>query len=115
MTSETWVRLDPFYTGKRANQTHGRLGIVSSLLQGGAFLHGYSRVSILLFIFILTATITGTAFSGPPAAGGILPELYLPVPGEIQYRQYLGLDDKPEFKISEIKADVIIIQIFSMY
>jgi hypothetical protein len=78
-------------------------------------MHRHKTISILLLIIFLVVAGKGTAFSGPPTAGGILPELYLPVPGEIRYRRYLGLNDKPEFKISEIKADVIIIQIFSMY
>ena len=81
----------------------------------GCVLHGNTKISIVLIIFLLNTTISGTALSGPPEAGGILPDFYLPVPGELRYRQYLGLDEKPEFMISEIKADVIIIQIFSMY
>jgi hypothetical protein len=58
---------------------------------------------------------SGLVFSGPPTEGGILPDFYLPVPGEIQYQRYLGLDDQSKFKIPEIKTDVVIIQIFSMY
>ena len=65
---------------------------------------------------ILLATVgRGLVFTGPPTVGGILPEFYLPVPGEIQYQRYLGLDDRSKFKIPEIQADVVIIQIFSMY
>ena len=73
------------------------------------------KLNIYLLAILLAAAFGGPVFSGPPKAGGVMPGFSLPVPGEIQYRQYLGLDDQPEFKLSEIKADVVIIQIFSMY
>jgi len=73
--------------------------------------------TLSIFLLVIFWVVAGNkqALSGPPSAGGVLPEFYLPVPKDYRLRQYLGLDEKPEFRISEIKADVIIIQIFSMY
>lgn len=89
-------------------------GFVLSGIQGSV-MHWNNRLSIILYIILFIAAINGTACAGPPAVDGLLPDFYLPLPGEIRYRQYLGLGEKPEFKVSEIKAEVIIIQIFSMY
>ena len=74
-----------------------------------------SRIIVFLMMILLAPLGRGLVFSGPPKEGGILPDFYLPVPGEIQYQRYLGLDDQSKFKIPEIKTDVVIIQIFSMY
>jgi hypothetical protein len=55
------------------------------------------------------------ADSKPPAVGGQLPEFTLPVPKSDEHQKYLGLAGKESFKISDISADVVIIEIFSMY
>lgn len=75
----------------------------------------YKRANVALLVILFAFTGFDLAISGPPMAGGMLPDFSLPVPVEIQDRKYMGLDDKPTFKVPEIKADVIIIQIFSMY
>ena len=55
------------------------------------------------------------ADSQPPAVGGKLPEFTLPVPKNNEHQEYLGLAGKESFKISDINAEVVIIEIFSMY
>ena len=55
------------------------------------------------------------AASQPPAVGGKLPEIILNVPADIELRQYLGVGGKETFTIPEIKAEVVLIEIFSMY
>ena len=55
------------------------------------------------------------ADSKPTAVGGQLPEFTLPVPKSDEHQKYLGLAGKESFKISDISADVVIIEIFSMY
>jgi len=55
------------------------------------------------------------AASQPPAVGGNLPEIILNVPVDIELRQYLGVGGKETFTIPEIKAEVVLIEIFSMY
>jgi peroxiredoxin len=53
----------------------------------------------------------------PPIVRGMLPNIYLAVPKKYNERKYLGfgLFDADSIKISPIKANVVIIEIFSMY
>jgi len=53
--------------------------------------------------------------NAPPPEGGILPKISLPVPGDEGYRKYLGLKKEGAFIIPQIKAKVVLIEIFSMY
>ncbi len=55
------------------------------------------------------------ARSNPPEKGEMLPDLTLALPANPVHRDYLGLSKGDTFKISEIKAGVVIIEIFSMY
>ena len=55
------------------------------------------------------------AKSTPPEKGEMLPDVTLAVPDNQVYRDYLGLSKGSAFKIPEIKATVVIIEIFSMY
>jgi peroxiredoxin len=56
------------------------------------------------------------AGSNPPEKGEMLPDFTLAVPDNPGYRGYLGLSKgNNTFKIPEIKATVVIIEIFSMY
>jgi hypothetical protein len=71
-------------------------------------------LAVLLGILMVAAGFAG-ANSKPPAVGGQLPEFTLPAPKSDEYQKYLGLAGKESFKISEIRADVVIIEIFSMY
>src|SRR4030043_558484 len=50
-----------------------------------------------------------------PTEGDIFPEITLSVPQSASEKDYLGIKVKNSFKVSKIKADVIIIEIFSMY
>ena len=47
--------------------------------------------------------------------GDVLPELKLSIPKTPAHKEYLGLTGKDSFRIPEIKADVVIVEIFSMY
>ncbi len=64
--------------------------------------------------FIMVTAALGTE-SMPPPEGGVLPEIILNVPENPEHREYLGLTDKKTFKIPEIKSEIVIIEIFSMY
>ena len=75
---------------------------------------------ILKFIFALILcplAIVGFAVAEikPPAEGGVLPEIVLNVPENSEHQQYLGVTGKKSFTIPEIKAEVVLIEIFSMY
>ena len=56
-----------------------------------------------------------SADTKPPAEGGMLPSIDLGVPPSTEYQQYLGIAGKKSFTIPEIKAEVVLIEIFSMY
>jgi peroxiredoxin len=70
---------------------------------------------IAFAICLLMATQTGLAFNEPPAVGERLPPFELPFPHETEAKNYLGLSGTGKFTIPQIKARVVIIQIFSMY
>jgi hypothetical protein len=57
----------------------------------------------------------GGADTTPPAEGGVLPPISLDVPQSAKYQHYLGIAGKNQFMIPEIKAEIVLIEIFSMY
>jgi peroxiredoxin len=66
-------------------------------------------VCLVVFICPLQANVS------PPAVGDELPEIILSVPENPEHQKYLGLTGKSTFTIPQIKAEVVIIEIFSMY
>ena len=68
-------------------------------------------MALLFSIIILSAM----AANKPPEKGEVLPVINLPVPKNPDERNYLGLSGSGLFKIPQIKAKVVIIEIFSMY
>ena len=74
----------------------------------------YKYTAILMGVLLLTAGFS-SADSQPPAVGGVLPEFTLSVPRNDAHQNYLGVVGKDAFSIPEIRADVVIIEIFSMY
>jgi hypothetical protein len=73
---------------------------------------GFSLILQIALIVIITAVVAATQ---PPEEGGVLPDIVLPVPKSLEHQNYLGLPGSGNFKIPEIKAEVVIIEIFSMY
>ena len=73
----------------------------------------FKFLAVFAGIFLLTAGVS-LAGSQPPAVGGVLPEFDLSVPKNDEHQKYLGVAGKT-FTIPEIKAEVVIIEIFSMY
>jgi thiol-disulfide isomerase/thioredoxin len=74
--------------------------------------------SITLSLCLLAAAVIGVsaaASTAPPTEGGILPDIILSLPQDPVHRDYLGLKGSDSFKIPEIRASVVIIEIFSMY
>ncbi|MBP1711208.1 MAG: putative rane protein, partial [Deltaproteobacteria bacterium] len=51
----------------------------------------------------------------PPQVGSSFPEMKLPKPADSEDLKYLGLSGSGTFKADEVKGQVLIIQIFSMY
>jgi len=76
------------------------------------------KTSIVSWISIFLLLSIGLLSAGiaPPKEGGVLPEITLPVPEVTTHQNYLGISkDKKTFRIPEIKAEVVLIEIFSMY
>jgi peroxiredoxin len=73
----------------------------------------YCMVIITVCIFTYSLSLAGS----PPAVGGILPDIKLSMPKDMADKNYLGLGifGFGSFTIPEIKANVVIIEIFSMY
>lgn len=69
----------------------------------------------LMLIFLLMGSPVFAAEVLPPPEGGVLPDFVLKIPNNPKQQQYLGLTGQSPFTISEIKAEVVIIEIFSMY
>jgi hypothetical protein len=74
----------------------------------------FKYLAVFLGVLLISAGFA-LADSQPPAVGGKLPEFTLPVPKSNEHQEYLGLTGKESFKISDISAEVVIIEIFSMY
>ena len=74
----------------------------------------FKYLAVFLGILVVSASFA-RATSQPPSVGGQLPEFTLPVPKSDEHQEYLGLAGKDNFKIAEISAEIVIIEIFSMY
>jgi peroxiredoxin len=70
-----------------------------------------SVITILCLILVFHAL----AANKPPEKGEALPVMNLPIPKNPEERNYLGLSGSGSFKIPQIKAKAVIIEIFSMY
>ena len=51
----------------------------------------------------------------PPKEGGTLPAIVLDKPKDTGHQAYLGVTGKDSFKIPEIRAEIVIVEIFNMY
>ena len=71
--------------------------------------------SIIIIILILVSTAAMAASTQPPQVGSSFPEMKLPKPADSEDLKYLGLSGSGTFKADEVKGQVLIIQIFSMY
>ena len=75
----------------------------------------YSKILLsVAMCFLLSGGPAGAA-SQPPAVGGKLPEITLIAPQNTELQLYLGVSGKQTFAIPEIKAEILLIEIFSMY
>jgi peroxiredoxin len=71
----------------------------------------FAVVALLFSILALHAL----AANKPPEKGEALPTINLPIPKNPDERSYLGLSGSGLFKIPQIKAKTVIVEIFSMY
>ena len=73
------------------------------------------RIFASLSVCFIMASSAAGGNSMPPPEGGVLPEIVLTVPESPEHQKYLGLTGKKTFKITDIKSEIVIIEIFSMY
>ncbi len=78
------------------------------------------RITLSLIAVLVTVLLFSSSMSmanSPPAEGGQLPDMTLPMPKDMADKNYLdlGFFGFGSFKIPEIKARLVIIEIFSMY
>lgn len=73
------------------------------------------RQSAVIAVLVIMLNPGLVSAGSTPQKGGLLPEINLAVPKNPIHRSYLGLSGKRLFKIPQIKAKAVIIEIFSMY
>ena len=69
----------------------------------------------VIFVYLAVTNHPALAAAKPPAQGGVLPPFELVVPEDSAAKSYLGLSGSGRFTIPEIKAKLVIIELFSMY
>ena len=72
-----------------------------------------SILSVLIYLFLSSYMVF--AGTDPPQKGGLLPEITLSVPQDPENQKYIGLSGEGQFSIPQIKADVVLVEFFSMY
>jgi len=75
----------------------------------------YSKILLAVAIYFFLSGAPVGAGSQPPAVGGKLPEITFAAPQNTELQLYLGVSGKQTFAIPEIKAEIVLIEIFSMY
>jgi len=70
------------------------------------------RLWILMVIFLFAIQPNVFAAGKPIQKGEPFPAFKLPMPKDADQKKYLGLSDGESFRIQDIKAEVVIIQIF---
>ena len=69
----------------------------------------------VLTILLVLAIHPVMALNKPPPTGGTLPPFELAVPQDAAEKSYLGLAGSGQFTVPQIKAEAVIIEVFSMY
>ena len=78
-------------------------------------------ITCLLMLSFISATPPWVQASTPPSAGQPLPDFQLPVPKDATDRNYLGISGSlfsfggGTFRLTQLKAQAVILQVFSMY
>ncbi len=72
-------------------------------------------VASFLLCFLACGGTSGFSANQPPAKGSRLPPIKLPIPKDPGEKEYLGLTGTGFFRVPQIKAKVVIIEIFTMY
>ena len=73
-----------------------------------------SSLAIVILVLFMAKAISAAEIN-PPQVGGVFPEIELLKSSNPVDLKYLGLSGSGIFKIQQVKADVVIVEIFSMY
>ena len=73
------------------------------------------NAATMIAMMIFISTVAMAASTQPPQAGSFLPEIKIPKPVDSGDLKYLGISGSGTFLANEVKTQVLIIQIFSMY
>jgi thiol-disulfide isomerase/thioredoxin len=73
------------------------------------------RMRLAATAILSLAFLSPALAANPPSKGDVLPKINLPIPKTPHERSYLGLSGAGTFKIPQIKARVVIVEVFSMY
>jgi peroxiredoxin len=77
--------------------------------------NGRAGLGLLFAISFLAACSIAYAAPDPAEMAEALPQITLPAPEDPAHRAYLGVTGPEEFAISDIDAQIVIIEIFNMY
>ena len=70
---------------------------------------------IVAVVFLVLSSMQVCTSENMPEKGSLFPSITLPVPEKEAEKAYLGLTGKGTFTLSQIKAEVVIVEIYSMY
>lgn len=76
---------------------------------------GALRFSGILMALLLTGAAAFAQKAGPPPEGDRFPDIQIPAPSSGEELKYLGLKGRESFKVSQVKAELVIFEILSMY
>jgi thiol-disulfide isomerase/thioredoxin len=78
-------------------------------------------VCLVVLAILFSVAVGRSRAVSPPQVGGLFPEFELVMPRDVTERNYLGLSGgvaffgEKTFKLTQIKSEVVILEIFSMY
>ena len=72
-------------------------------------------VQFVVMVAVAVISSLYTSAAQPPATGDLLPEMKIAVPAEREHRTYLGLSSGDFFEVPQVNADVVILEVMSMY
>lgn len=75
------------------------------------------KVLILAVSVLLCSLAAAMSVSAADRVAELMPEIILPVPENGEHRTYLGLEnsDSENFSVADIDADIVLVELFSMY
>ncbi len=72
-------------------------------------------LATLTAALLLATGPVAAAENRPLGSGALFPEIALPTPLDPGQRAYLGLGDQPTFRLSEVAAEVVLVELLSVY